>query len=703
MIAIFILGIVAFVADPIDGISFDTEILPILTKVGCNAGACHGAAAGRGGMHLSLFGSDPEADFETLVQDMEGRRINTLHPMQSLMLRKSLGDLDHGGGEVLEIDSVALKRLSQWIHAGAPRGASKDLVHFSVKPSEVLLRDDSHSIALQATASFDNEQERDVTPWTLFKAADPSAVEIDRTGHARVLQCGEHVVIARYLNQVKTVALLRPWSERDVDLASEPRENFIDSFVLERIAQLRLPVSPLASDDAWLRRVTLDLTGRLPRPEDVRRFLLDQESDKKRRVVDTLLESEAFTDYWTFQLARMLRMHSLPNEVNAFECYRMWLREQIAADRPWNEIVSLLLESSGDSHSVGPANFHRMVDDARGEAELVSQAFAGIRLGCANCHNHPLDRWTQDDYHGLAGIFAKLNRSRIVEWTDRGSVTNLRTGETAIPRVPGVKNVSNEAKPIHEVLNWLLDPNNPLLARVMVNRLWKSMLGRGLVEPVDDLRATNPATHPELFDALTSDFMLHGYRIRHTLRTIALSSTYNRSDQSLAGNAVEDRFYSHAYSHPLEPAVLADAIADVTGVSDSFEVPSWRFAIHAIDSSQPVATLDVLGRCRGSSTTCGEGQHSAVGLATQLHWINGEMINKKIQSPEGRLHQAIHAGRSNDSILQELFERCWSARLNEEELERWSSRISDNPSERIKQLEDIFWSLLNSRAFRNRH
>lgn len=689
-----------WVADPQPAVLFDTEIVPLITKAGCNAGACHGAAAGRGGFHLSLLGSDPAADYQAIVQELEGRRINLARPDKSLVLVKPTGQLDHGGDVVFEEGSVSAKRLLTWIKAGAPRGEPRKLTSFEVEPRRILCEPLPATVPIKVTATFDNGPKEDVTGWSILSSSDPAAIHVDDQHRAHVTRRGQHVVIVRFLDRVVPIQFNVPISDAKVNLSAEPSAGFIDDYVLQLLSELRVPVSPPATDAAWLRRVSLDLTGRLLEPSAVESFLADTAVDKRSRMVERLLCSDGVADYWTLRFAKLLRLHSLPNEKQGLKVYSDWLREQIVEDARFDEMARQLLTATGDAHLVGPANFGRMVGDARAHAELVGEFFLGMRLGCANCHNHPLDRWTQDDYHGLAAVFAKIDRSRQVELTDRGAVTNLRTNEPAVPRIPGLQYLPVEGDHREAVFQWIISSDQHLFARATVNRLWKAMFGRGLVEPTDDMRETNPVTHPELLAKLADNFALNGYRIRPILRQIALSHTYSRSAETVSGNELDDRFYSHAYRRSLEPEVLMDVIADVTGVVNDFEGQSATRAVQLVDPLIAVTALDALGRCNRAAK-CEENVPGRVGLSAQLHLINGDLINSKLIRKQGRLRQMIASGKSDEAIIVEIYLRCLGRRPSNEELTRWQALLtSDDAAERNRKLEDFVWSMLNSRPFR---
>ncbi len=700
----FVLCLAVVANDATSAIDFDTHIIPVLTKAGCNAGACHGAAAGRGGFHLSLWGSDPAADYESIVQALEGRRVNLARPETSLLLAKPTFQLDHGGEMALEPDGDGAQRLLAWIRAGAPRGPPRRLTEFAVSPSTQRCETLPSSVRLVAQARFDDGPTENVTRWTVFASSDPSAVEIDRENSvARVLRRGQHVVIARFLDRVVTLPLVAPFSDVAVNLANEPRANFIDEEILRTLELLRLPPSPPADDATFLRRARLDLSGRLPEPGEVESFLSDPAADKRAKMVDTLLASDAFADYWTLRFGRLLRLHALPNETEGVRAYANWLRSALDEGMGFDDVASALLTATGDSHEIGPANFGRMVNDAREHAELVGAAFLGVRLGCANCHNHPLDKWTQDDYHGLAAVFAKLERGRHVRLAARGGVTNLRTGEPAVPRIPGVRNLDCDGDQRAEVARWLTSSENRQFARSAVNRLWRAMFGRGLVEPPDNLADTNPPTHPVLLDRLADDFVQHGQDIRHTLRLIARSNAYARGGLVLEGNAKDDRFYSRALRRPLGPEVLADAIADVTGVPNLFEgFPSGTRAVTLVDPLVPSVALDVLGRC-SRADDCGEQGSVGGRLSAQLHLLNGEFVNARLSDEHGRLRQLIGAGETDAQIVSEFYLRALCRPPTADELATWVSRLSvtsaDDAGERVRRLEDFVWSLLNSRSF----
>ena len=694
-------AILALVVVPAEAVDFDTDVMPVLTKAGCNAAACHGASAGRGGFRLSLFGGDPAFDYEQIVRQREGRRINLARPDASLLIVKASAQIEHGGGVRFDFDGSEARLLEQWIAAGAKRQALRQLVRLVCEPAE------SHVAVGQAqqlrvTAIFDDGSQRDVTPLALYGASDPEAIEMDDAGSVIVRRGGRHAVTIRFLSAVQSVQVTSPLSEREFTWETNARRTWIDDEVLELLAAVRVAPAPPAADAALLRRLSLQLTGRLPEPDAILHYVSDQTPDKYARLVDRLLASSEFTDYWTFRLSQMLRVPYASADKAAAAAFQHWLREQIAADRGWDQIAGELLLATGDPQKHGPANFYLVTGDARGQAEYFSETLLGIRLRCANCHNHPLDRWTQDDYHGLAAIFAPVERNGGVRFTHRGQIIHPVTGEPARPRIPGQRFLTSNGDGRVELAHWMTDDANPFFAAAFVNRLWQGLLGKGLIEPVDDLRATNPPTHPQLLQRLTADFVEHGYSLRHTLRVIAMSATYARSSSWSQGNSAAERLYARATALPLGAEELADALADVTGIDEHYgETPDGTRAI-ALASLEPSETLDVLGRC-SRPENCSPGMASPRGLATTLHVMNGPLLNARIADERGRLHNLLRGGATTPVIIEEFYLGALSRPPTVAEVEFWLSRVPSSAAERTTVLEDFVWSLLNSNEFLTNH
>jgi hypothetical protein len=684
-----------------DLVDFDTEIIPILTRQGCNAGSCHGAAIGRGGFQLSLLGANAAHDHASIVHDQQARRVNLQAAERSLLLLKPSEQLGHEGGLRLDESAPPYAVMRAWIEQGAKRRELRTLTRLDVSPAETLLAGHDKVVSITVRAIFDDGSETDVTASTVFTADDSDAVQLGAAaGQITVARGGVHFVIARYLDRVVPIRLTVPLNS---ELLPQDRhvQNQIDVLINRQLDELRLPSSPRLDNGPLLRRLTLDLIGRLPTLDEYREFERDPSIEN---VVQRLLDSPAFADYWALKWANVLRIDSAKLQPEGARAFQRWLSEQLAEDAPITSMTREMLTSLGDGYANGPVNFLRTGASPGDLAEHASQVFMGAQLHCANCHNHPLDHWTQDDYHGLAAVFATLNRGRVVTVFERGEVTHPVTGQAAVARIPGQRYIAPESDGRHQFADWLTDPSNPYLARVTVNRLWKQLMGRGLVEPVDDLRATNPATIPMLMDWLTQDFIDNGYRMKSTIRTICLSAAYQRRAEPVPGNETDEVFYSKGLRRPLEAEVIADAIADATGVSIDYGVDDLIRAVTLTDNRTTSNVLDVLGRC-DRSQSCGGGDGTSGSLARTLHLINGPLVNERVGDPHGRLTKLLAREPDNAAVLDELYQitmghragkaAFWQQRFKEAEL--------DNPSSRKEFFEDVFWSLLTSDTFQTNH
>ena len=685
-------------------VDFRNDLVPMFTKHGCNAGACHGAAIGRGGFRLSLYGGDPAADYDAIVRRVSGRRVNVAKPNESLIVLKPAEYVEHGGGTVFDYDGESARLLIDWIRQGARYESIRRLNRVEVTPLRHVAESPGESVPLQAVAHYSDGSKRDVTQWTIFAAEDASAVEIDsESATSKTIRRGRHIVVARYLSEVVPIEMIVPLTASVVDLAAKSRNNFIDDEILKSLAVLGLEPSPTAADAAFLRRVSLDLTGRLPSAERVNVFLADVEPDKRAALVEELIRSEEFSEYWTFQFAKLLRIRPQRDDGQGAFTYHRWLASQIRDNVNYKELARSLIMATGDSHTSGPPNFYRTVAGPREQAEFMSELFMGSRLRCANCHNHPLDRWTQNDYHGLAAIFAKIERGRIVSEKPSGRTIHPRTLEPAIQRIPGERFLANDTGDSRKQLaDWLTDASNPYFAKAIVNRLWKRMMGRGLVEPVDDFRDTNPATHPALLDKLATDFIENGYSLRHSLRVIATSDAYARSANAIEQNKDDDRFYAHALRRPLEPEVLADAISDVVGIADQYgEEPDGTRAIALVNPKTPSRTLDILGRC-GRDESC-EGASGAVsGLSQKLHLFNGPLLNARIAAEGSRLKRLWDAEKQPAAIIDEFYMVALGRHPTAQERIYWKRQLQSVDKKKAF-LEDFVWGLLASREFTTNH
>jgi hypothetical protein len=685
-------------------LDFPTRILPILTKAGCNAGSCHGAAVGQGGFKLSLLGYDPAQDHANLTREFGGRRLDVETPANSLFVRKGTDQLDHEGGRKIKRGSDAERTLLAWVAAGAPFGpADLRVTKIEVEPADSLLRASDQSVQLRVRATMSDGRSEDVTALALYSSNDDAVADVDKAGVVTTRDRGLTSIMVRYSGQAVAARIAVPFGDAEIATADFKPRNFIDERVLAELRRLRLPPSPLSDDAEFFRRVHLDLIGRLPEPDAVRAFLQEPPSEeKRRRVIASLLEREEFVDFWTLKFGDWLLISGKRGSEAATRAYHDWVRGQLARNRPLDQFVRELLLAQGEVTRVGPANFFSLATDPRDLGEHVAGMFLGAQIACARCHAHPADRWTQDDYHAFAACFARLSRQgETISVSTRGEVEHPKTQKPVAPRPLGAV-----ALPGHdddrrvELAAWLTAPDNPFFARNLVNRVWKHLLGRGLVEPVDDLRPTNPPTNPALHDALAKEFAQHGFDLRWLVGAIANSRTYQLAAHTNEGNRRDDRLFSHAYLKPLPAQVFADAVAQVTGVPDKFEgqADATR-AVQLVGAHTPSYALDVLGRC-SRERSCETADRAGGGLAQALHLINGPTINDKLRG--GTLGRLLAANTPNRELVDELYLRALGRPASAAEQTEWTARLS-RAADRSIVAEDLLWALLNSREFAFNH
>ena len=730
-------------AQSLPEVSFELEVLPILTQAGCNSGACHGAAAGRGNFFLSLWGSNPSADFQQLVIEHQSRRINFSSPADSLLIAKPTGRIAHEGSELFDPQSPQAQLLERWISQGAPRGTPANIASLSIESQTIETQSNktpTESISifhLKTFATLQNGTRIDVTDRTKWESDPNGAITLTTTVNpestpptsrnhptrVELNQPGRHTLIARFGPAFQAISLIAPYPANTharpaASSNDTTTSNPIDLWIQQGLDQANLIPANTVDDLSWLRRVYLDLTGKLPTASDIARFEQYPPELRIESTLDQLLASQDFNNYWAYQLARWLPLRPLSNDQESTRAYEEYLKDVLAHRRSWRAMAEELIISTGPSDTVGAVNFARLTGDPRNHAEAISRFFMGARLQCANCHNHPLDRWTQDDYHGLAAILAGIDRGPKVQHTPSVRVTNLRTKDAAIPRIPGQQflpphsdeqSVKNN---LQSLSNWLLGaPLEPQakhsanqstspFARAITNRLWASMFRRGLVDPIDDIRDTNPASHPELLNELCELFIQADYHPEPILRLIASSQAYRRESYRQSNQStVDPSFYAVRIDKSLPPEVLFDAIHDalLTSTEDTANPKQTGRAISWLDPTTPSDSLDILGRCK-RNTPC-DSTSQSMGLAQQLHWINGPIVNQPLSSPNTFFQQAIRRGDSNASILAQAYLRVLCRHITEKEANMWLSQIPSDPKDRILWFEDWVWSLLSSSEF----
>ena len=756
-----------------DAPSFVNDVLPVLTRHGCNSGGCHGKLAGQNGFRLSLRGYAPEADHAALATEEYGRRIGGLDPASSLLLLKATGALPHGGGKLFDASSAAAKTLVDWIAAGAPGPVVDEprVVGVAASPGELeLAPGDERRLAV--TATWSDGTERDVTALSRFHSNDPSVAAVTPEGTVRVERPGEVALVATYQGLVDTVVVSSPFPNEVPAERYAERRTVVDGHVMEKLRSLRLPPADDCDDATFLRRVMLDLVGTLPAPDEVRSFLADPDPAKRTRLVDRLFARPEFTDFWTLWLSDLLqnrkeRDHDVRG-VKGVRAFHAWLRGQVAANRPWNELARELLTARDDHPAVGwwivTVGEKQAVDSEASDS--AAQSLLGTRIGCARCHNHPLERFTQDDYYHFAAFFSRValdrrppaegatrlavasrpqrdmereregierelaaleaagatpadpavlegKRNRIgqltaeIEKARLAPVTALqpRTGSQLAPQGLDRRAVEIPAgtDPRERLAGWVVSPDNPLFAAAIVNRLWRHFMAVGLVEPVDDLRATNPPSNAPLLEALSRELVESGYDLRHVMRLVVLSRAYQLAAETRPDNAADGRFHSHWYPRRLQAEVLADAIAKATGVPDTFAgSPGGTRAIQLPGPQTDSYFLATFGRS-DRVTACACERSGDVTLPQLLHLQNGDTIQAKIHRDDGTLARllAATAGGSPDPLVEGLFLATFGRPPRSAEREAVAGMLAGAGREEVAA--DLLWALLNSKEFTFNH
>jgi hypothetical protein len=700
---------------------FAQDIAPILTRSGCNTGGCHGRGDGQNGFHLSLFGYDPEADHQALTRDLGERRLSTFRPESSLFLAKATGTIPHVGGPRIRLGSEEYATLLAWIKAGVPYATEKNhgkLTKLTVEPGEVHL-DEPGPQQIRVVAHFADGHERDVTRLATYKVNDDSAASVDGVGLARLLRRAEADLIVRYGSQVvstRLATLINP--DLKFDFAGRTRRNFIDDQLFRRLEALKVPPSPPASDAVFLRRVTLDLTGEQPQPDRIREFVKDNDPDKRAKMVDALLASRDFTRFWQIKFGDMLEITTARPDLGNVAAinYQTWLAKKLIANAPWNEMVHELLTALGDPNDrdTGAVAYALEGLDPKVSAEKTAQRFLALRIRCAQCHDHPFDVWTQDDYFGLAATFAKVQRSArgsgmmstktVVKIEPKAELEHLRTRKPAEPRLLSGEpiKVAETEDPRVKLADWITSPDNPFFARAMANWVWAQFFGKGIADPPDDLSRSNPPVHPELLDALARHFIEHKYDIRDLIRTVATSEAYALASSTVPGNEQDNRFFSHQMPRPLTAHQMADALAQSTDVVNRFkDKAAGTRAIEITDPSTQSAILETFGRC-SRVNGCASVANPSLSLRQALLVIGGPVIEEKIANPRGYLANLLELSPSPDEIVENLYLRTICRLPTSEETAHWTAELSQAKS--LKEgAEDLFWALLNSREFAFNH
>jgi hypothetical protein len=701
--------------------SFRHDVQTTLTRAGCNMGACHGAQAGKKSFKLALHGYDHDLDWNTITRQVKGRRIDRESPRDSLLLRKGLGELSHGGGTRFDEDSLEYRILLEWITQGAtgPRAEDPVLERLEIVPAQLTLSPGATQQML-VLATYSDGRRRDVTHWAKYTSTETGVATIDDEGLVTVTGRGESAITVWFSSKVAVATVAVPYGEPvapEVFTAS-PRRNLIDDLVLGKLRQLNIPPSPHAGDAEFHRRAYLDTLGVLPTPEETQAFLADPGADKRDRLIDTLLARPEFVDYWAYKWSDLLLVSSRKLKGPAVWSFAQWIRGAVEANTPWDQFARQVVTARGSTLENGAANYFVLHKDPKGLNEATTVTFLGLSIGCAQCHDHPLERWTLDDYYGMANLFARVRTKdtgvdgeSVVVAAELGNIKHPTRTTVPTPRpLDGVALADDDPADRREHLaNWLTATDNPYFAKALVNRVWANYMGRGLVEMVDDLRATNPPTNPELLQALADWFVREGYDVKKLVRLIMQSAAYQRSAVALPGNAADDRFYSHFLLKRLSAEVLLDALSQVTGVSTEFpDYPAGLRALQLPDNNVVSYFLSAFGRpAREFTCECERTDDSNV--TQSLHLANGKTLNDKLKVPENRLKQWLDAGLADAALIERLYLTALGRSPTAEETARLTAGLAEATAgltdatqvatARREALEDLVWAVLTSKEF----
>jgi hypothetical protein len=703
-------------------VSFRHEFIAALNVGGCNQGACHGTPSGKNGFRLSLRGYDPAADYIQLTRDVLGRRTDRLDPNASLILQKALARVPHEGGLRFQPTSIPAQIFKSWLAEGLKDDPADlpSLEGIEVLPGSRVLSEPAHWQQLAVRARFGDGSVRDVTQLTVFSSSDNAVADVTSSGLVEFQQSGEVAILCRYLGEMLAVRLTYLHPKKGFCWLATAENNYVDKFVFSKLKMLSILPSELCTDQEFVRRVYLDLCGILPTSEETQAFLASTDKDKRAKLIDRLLERPEYADFWTLKWSDVLRSNRKTIQLKGTHVYQRWLRERIAKNTPFDQIVRELLTANGSTFANPPANYFRIARDPQNLAETTAQLFFGIRMQCAKCHNHPFERWTQDDYYSMAAFFARVKQKKdAVEvgtgpqgidgaefvYCDRsGEVVQPRTGKVMVPKFMGgaVASIPPAEDRRAVLARWLTSADNPFFARSVANRGWFHLLGRGIVDPVDDFRDSNPSANDELLNALAKDLSGHQFDIKHLLRVILNSRAYQLSAQTNDFNKDDNKYFSHAVTRLLTAEQLLDAICAATGVPEKFTgLPLGTRATQLPDGEVNHVFLKTFGQpARELACECEREGDSNLTQALQL--INGPTINDKVRNPDNRLGKLLATKAPDAEILNSLYLATLSRPPAEGEVKVALEHVVKAADKR-RAWEDVQWALLNSKEFLFRH
>ncbi len=691
--------------------SFKLDVVPVFFNAGCNTGACHGAAKGKDGFRLSLFGYDPDGDYRRLTREITGRRINLAFPEESLLLKKTTGQVPHTGGKRMEPNSQNYDTILRWIAAGAladPPNLPR-VVAVEIAPTSILLAGENASQQISVKARYSDNSVRDVTRLAVYSTSNDNSAAVSTGGLLRSGKPGEAFIMARYdVFNVGIPVIVIPADAPPLP-AEFPATNYVDTQINQKLRKMRVQPSPICTDEVFIRRLYIDMVGLLPPPEKTTAFVASKDPAKREKLVDELLARPEFIEIWTMKWAEKLEIRSENDRVSykAALQYYTWLHDRLAANAPFDQIVRELLTASGGTFANPAANYYQAETETLKLAENTAQVFLGMRVQCAQCHNHPFDRWTLEDYYGFASFFSQVGRKKgedpretIIFNTGGGEVNHPVAMAPVPPKFLGGDKATITGRDRRDALaSWLASPENPYFARNIANIVWQHFFGRGIVEPVDDVRISNPPSNPELLEALAAKLVEYKYDFHRLVRDICLSRTYQLAAEPNATNQDDLRNFSHAAIRRIRAEVLLDCINEIAETRDKFKgLPSGARAVQIADGKTTNYFLTTFGRPSRESVCACEVVIDP-NLSQALHLLNGETVNRKIA--DGGLVKRLLAEKMTPAdIISELYLRAFSRRPSDSELSSLLTltRTAD-PKKRQSAIEDAFWAILNSKEF----
>ncbi len=696
-------------------VGFEFGLLAALSKQGCNSGGCHGAPSGKGGFRLSLRGFDPRLDVQTLIREQFGRRTNTVDPDQSLLLRKPLMRVAHGGGQQLKSEDPAFELIREWIGQGCrpDTEGTPRCVRTEVFPVDRVVKAPATSQQLRVVGHFSDGSSRDITHLAVFTSSNEGLARVDRRGLVSGSGTGQVGILIRYLDQMQAARITMIENRPGFSWPNLESSNEVDRLVHQRLRVLQVPPSPGSSDGQFLRRVSLDVTGLLPTVKATREFLADKRPDKRNRLIERLLVSDDHALFWAGKWADLFRVTRKQLGTRGVDKFHRWLVASIRDNRPYDRFVTDLLTSQGDTFGNPAANYFRVAADTDDATQTTARHFLGIRIQCAKCHNHPYERWTQANYYGIAAFFNRIQRTKpdksgnLVVWISRrGELNDPNSGQPAVPWLPmtGPAPIADAELDRRVVLaKWLVGADNPLFARVEVNRLWTWVWGMGIIEPADDFRASNPPANPELLDWLEAEFRKSGFDRQHILRLILQSRTYQRDSLATKENRRDTESFSHARVRRMTAEQILDAICQVTGIPQVYgKLPEGTRATQLPSPEDAPAFLHVYGTPK-RETSCDCERETGSNLTQFLVLANGNLVNNKVTHQENRFRIQIEKGWTDEQIVEDVYLAAYSRLPTEEEKKTAREYVTQLVKNRLEAHEDIQWAILNSKEFLFQH